>query len=327
MKVLILAGGGGTRLWPLSTEEHPKQFIYLPTMKHSLFQVTLKRALLFCESGDLVIVTSRRYHSLVFEQAKELGITLLEKQVFLESKRLNTLPAIITGLKFVQTTDEQEVLVLPSDHILDDEQSLVDAVEAVRPFVETNIGVFGVVPIYPHTGYGYIQPEVILSSNVSQVKAFKEKPDIDTATAYLKQGYLWNAGIFYFNFGNFKRLLVQHQPEMAKHFLFHEDVEKAFEEWTNGVSIDYGLLEKTKNIVVSKIQSGWTDIGSFDSLIEYLKVHQPLLQEIQGGGSVLITDDDVKTVTIGVDNLIIVHSKNGHLVCKKGESQLVKEIK
>jgi len=317
MKVLIMAGGGGTRLWPISTEENPKQFIFLPTLAESLFQITLKRALLFCDAIDLIIVTSRKYQSLVLEQAKNLGVTILNEQVFLESRRLNTLPAIVAGLRFAKSTEDEEVLVLPSDHILDNEQSLVDAVNSARRYLNSNIGVFGVIPHYPHTGYGYIQPAELLSSNVNKVKSFKEKPDVETATSYMKQGYLWNAGIFYFNYGNFKSLLSQHQPKMAKHFLSNEDTEKAFEEWSNGISIDYGLLEKTTNIIVSEIDSGWTDIGSFDSLIEYLDTHQPFLQEIQGKGSFLITDDDIKTVVIGVDDLIIVHSKNGHLVCKK----------
>jgi mannose-1-phosphate guanylyltransferase/mannose-6-phosphate isomerase len=327
MKVLILAGGGGTRLWPLSTEENPKQFIYLPTMTESLFQITLKRALLFCDPSDLIVVTSKKYHSLVLEQANKLGLALLGEQVFLESKRLNTLPAIVAGLRFAKTNEAEEVLVLPSDHILDNEQSLVDAVHSARPYLDSNIGVFGVIPDYPHTGYGYIQPAELLNSSVNQVKAFKEKPDVDTATTYLKHGHLWNAGIFYFNYGNFKSLLSQHQPEMAKHFFSNENTQKAFEEWSKGISIDYGLLEKTMNIIVSKIESGWTDIGSFDSLIDYLDIHQPLLQEIHSKGSFLITDNEIKTVVIGVDDLIIVHSKNGHLVCKKGESQLVKDIK
>jgi mannose-1-phosphate guanylyltransferase / mannose-6-phosphate isomerase len=327
MKVLILAGGGGTRLWPLSTEEHPKQFITLPGLTSSLFQITIKRALKFCDASDLIIATSNRYQSLVFEQANNEGVILLDQQVFLESKRLNTLTAIVAGLKYGKTSDDEEVLVLPSDHILNREQSLVDAVNSARPYLNSNIGVFGVIPNYPHTGYGYIQSAEFLSSNVNQVKAFKEKPDFETATSYLKQGYLWNAGIFYFNFGNFKSLLIQYQPEMAKHFFSNEDTEKAFDEWANGISIDYGLLEKTTNIIVSKIESGWTDIGSFDSLIEYLDIHHPLLQEIRGKGSILITDAEVKTVVIGLEDLIIVHSRNGHLVCKKGESQLVKEIK
>ncbi len=327
MKVLILAGGGGTRLWPLSTEENPKQFIYLPTMTESLFQITLKRALFFCDASDLIVVTSKKYHSIVLEQANNLGVNLSHEKVFSESKRLNTLPAIVAGLRFVKTNEDEEVLVLPSDHMLDNEQSLVNAVNYAKPYLNSHIGVFGVIPHYPHTGYGYIQPAELLNSNVNQVKAFKEKPDVETATTYLKQGYLWNAGIFYFNYGNFKSLLIQHQPEMAKHFFSNENTQKAFEEWSEGISIDYGLLEKTTNIIVSKIDSGWTDIGSFDSLIEYIDIHQPLIQEIQGKGSVLITDDEIKTVVIGVDDLIIVHSKNGHLVCKKGESQLVKDIK
>jgi mannose-1-phosphate guanylyltransferase/mannose-6-phosphate isomerase len=326
IKVLILAGGGGTRLWPLSTEENPKQFIYLPAMTESLFQITLKRALLFCDASDLIVVTSKKYQSLVFEQANKIGIALTDEQVFLESKRLNTLLAIIAGLVYAKTREDEEVLVFPSDHILDNEQSLVDAVDSARPYLNSNICVFGVIPHYPHTGYGYIQPAEILSSNVNQVKAFKEKPDVETATSYLKQSYLWNAGIFYFNYGNFKSSVSQYQPEMAKHFFSNENTQKAFEEWSEGISIDYGLLEKTTNIIVSKIESGWTDVGSFDSLIEYLEIQQPLLQEIQGKGSVLITDEYINTVVIGLEDLIIVQSKNGNLICKRGKSQLVANL-
>jgi mannose-1-phosphate guanylyltransferase / mannose-6-phosphate isomerase len=327
MKVLILAGGGGTRLWPLSTEDHPKQFITLPGMDQSLFQITLKRALGFCDPTDIVVVTSEKYKQLVFDQAEELDITLKENQVFLETKRLNTLPAIFAGLRFVDAQDHEDVLVLPSDHIIENELSLQSAVQSAESFLENHIAVFGVVPMYAHTGYGYIKPNSSNKSDVREVLEFKEKPDVATATNYVDQGYLWNAGIFYFRYGYFKKLLQEHQSPMYDHFMNTTDVYRAFNEWSHGTSVDYGLLEKTKNIVVASISSGWTDIGSFDSLIDYLQIQSPQLQQISGDGSILITEDSIQTVTIGVNDLIIVQTKKGHLICKRGQSQLVKDIK
>jgi len=327
MRVLILAGGGGTRLWPLSTDEFPKQFIPLPGISTSLFQVTLKRALLFCPASELLIVTSKRYVDHVFNQSKEIGITLTSNQVFLESKRLNTLPAILAGLLFAKVIQNENVLVLPSDHILGTEQALVDAVHSATPSIAKHIAVFGIKPTSPHTGYGYIKPNKLIAKGLYHVDTFKEKPDEDTAITYVSNGYLWNAGIFYFNAGFLMDALKQHQPRLIEHFASYHDVNQAFDAWNVSLSIDYGLMELISTIVVAEVHTSWTDIGSFDALIELVRSTNQSMQQIQGSGSILITDDDIKTVTIGVDDLIIVVSKHGRLVCKKGQSQLVKDIK
>jgi mannose-1-phosphate guanylyltransferase / mannose-6-phosphate isomerase len=327
MKVLILAGGGGTRLWPLSTDENPKQFINLPGITSSLFQVTLKRALLFCQSRDLLVVTSKRYVEHVFNQSKEIGITLMSNQVFLESKRLNTLPAILAGLLFAKVSQNENVLVLPSDHILLAEQALVDAVHSATTSIASHIAVFGIKPTFPHTGYGYIKPRELILEGLFHVDTFKEKPDVDTAITYVSKGYLWNAGIFYFNAGFLMDALRQYQPNLIEHFATHHDVYQAFDAWNESLSIDYGLMELISTIVVAEVHTAWTDIGSFDALIELVNPTNQSMQQIQGSGSILITDDDIKTVTIGVDDLIIVLSKHGRLICKKGQSQFVKDIK
>jgi mannose-1-phosphate guanylyltransferase / mannose-6-phosphate isomerase len=326
MRVLVLAGGGGTRLWPLSTEEHPKQFITLPGLTSSLFQITLQRAILFCESTEIIVVTSKRYKDLVLTQSQEIGVTLNHEQLFLESKRLNTLPAILAGLLFAKVELSEDVLVLPSDHILGDEHALVDAVSRAKHSIQTNISVFGITPSSPHTGYGYIKPNNSISKGLLLVDEFKEKPDAETASIYMSNGYLWNAGIFYFNAGFFIESLKIHQPQMLHHFTSNTDINGAFDSWEQSISIDYGLMELISSIVVSEVNTSWTDIGSFDALIEYINQTNQSIQQIGGTGSVLITEDTVKTVFIGVDDLIVVQTKHGRLICKKGKSQLVREI-
>ena len=327
MRVLILAGGGGTRLWPLSTEDHPKQFITLPSLTASLFQITLKRAILFCESKDIIVVTSNRYNEHVLNQSKEIGVPLKNEQLFLESKRLNTLPAILAGLLFAKVDLTEDILVLPSDHILGDEHALVDAVSRAKSSIQQNISVFGITPFSPHTGYGYIKPSDSITKGLFLVEAFKEKPDAKTASIYVSEGYFWNAGIFYFNAGFFMESLKLHQPKMLHHFESNIDIHSVFDSWEQSISIDYGLMELISTIVVSEVNTSWTDIGSFDALIDYVNQTDQSVQQINGGGSILITDDNVKTVFIGVDDLIVVQTEHGRLICKKGQSQFVKDIK
>jgi mannose-1-phosphate guanylyltransferase / mannose-6-phosphate isomerase len=326
MRVLVLAGGGGTRLWPLSTEEHPKQFITLPGLTSSLFQITIQRAMLFCESKDIIVVTSNRYKELVLSQSQDIGVTLNHDQLFLESKRLNTLPAILAGLLYLKVDLLEDILVLPSDHILGDEESLVDAVTRAKRSIQQNISVFGITPSSAHTGYGYIKPNSSITNGLFEVDAFKEKPDPETASTYVAEGYLWNAGIFYFNAGFFMDVLKIHQPKMLHHFSSNSDIHNAFDSWDQSISIDYGLMELISTIVVSEVNTSWTDIGSFDALIEYIDQTNQSIQQIGGSGSVMITDDTIKTVFIGVDDLIVVQTKHGRLICKKGKSQLVREI-
>jgi mannose-1-phosphate guanylyltransferase / mannose-6-phosphate isomerase len=327
MRVLILAGGGGTRLWPLSNDENPKQFIPLPGLSTSLFQITLKRALLFCNASDIIVVTSERYKNHVVDQANEIGISFNSSQLFFESKRLNTLPAILAGILFAKVNATEEVLVLPSDHILENEHSLVEAVQKASTSIQQNIAVFGIKPTSPHTGYGYIKPNQRIDIGLFQVESFKEKPDLATATSYLSKGYLWNAGIFYFKNQFFIDALTMHQPALIKHFFNQQDVNTAFDSWDQSLSMDCGLMELISTIVVSEVHTSWTDIGSFDALIEFVQPTNQSIQQIEGSGSIVITNDDIKTVFIGVEDLILVVTKNGRLVCKKGQSQLVKDIK
>lgn len=329
MRVLILAGGGGTRLWPLSSEEHPKQFIILPGFTSSLFQITIQRAMLFCESKDLIVVTSSSYKDHVLTQSKEIGVALKKEQIFLESKRLNTLPAILAGLLFAKVGLSEDVLVLPSDHIFGNEASLVDAVTRSNRSIQQYISLFGVTPSSPHIGYGYIKASTPITKGLFRVDLFTEKPTAENAKVFVSKGYLWNSGIFYFNTKLFMELLNYHQPKMLHHFSTNKCVYNAFDTWEKSISIDYGLLESISNIVVSEVNTSWTDIGSFDVLIDLMykkqKLHS-LYQEINGSGSFLISHNYIKVVTIGLENLIIVFDKDELLICRAEKSQLVREI-
>ena len=330
MRVIILAGGGGTRLWPLSTENKPKQFLMLPGVPLTLFQFTLKRAMLFCESKDIIIVTSHHYIKFVMAQSLDVGIVINVEQVYLASKRLNTLPAILAGLLYTNVHSTEEVLVLPCDHIFGDEHILYESVNRAKNLIKNNIVIFGITPSSPHTGYGYINPGLNIKEGLYRVTDFKEKPDLDMAKFYISEGYYWNAGIFYFKFSTFVDLLKKHQPKMAQHFLSYKNIHEAYDNWNRELSIDYGLIELISEVIVSEVRTTWTDIGSFDSLINYLSDKQgfhKLHREINGSGSVLISQDYIKTVTIGLDNLIIVTTKDGLLICKAGQSQFVKDAK
>jgi mannose-1-phosphate guanylyltransferase/mannose-6-phosphate isomerase len=236
------------------------------------------------------------------------------------------LPAILAGLLYAKVDLLEDILVLPSDHILGDEHALVDAVSRAKHSIQKNISVFGITPSSPHTGYGYIKPNDSISKGLFLVDEFKEKPDLETASIYMSNGYLWNAGIFYFNAGFFMDSLKNHQPKMFHHFTSNTNINSAFDSWEQSISIDYGLMELILSIVVSEVNTSWTDIGSFDALIDYVNQIDQSIQQICGSGSVLITEDKVKTVLIGVDDLIIVQTKHGRLICKKGQSQLVKDI-
>ena len=324
MKVIILAGGGGTRLWPLSTEEIPKQFSFLPNLSRSLFQLTLLRANLITTSRDIYVVTSSNYAQLVLEQSEAISIQLNNEQIFFESSRKNTLPAIVAGVYFSKASSDEKVLVLPSDHIFGDDLAFSKQVQLLSQQTELPITLFGVSPTSPHTGYGYI--ESLSGSEINEVVSFKEKPDLETAKRFVEKGYYWNAGIFMFSNGVLKKELKNHQPELYELFESFDPIE-AFNQTAVSTSIDYGLLEKANGLLIQELDSEWIDLGSWDAYVDYFDNNSNDISSIDGLNNSVVSFTSQEIVVIGLDDIIVVNHPNGILVTKKGRSQKVNKRK
>lgn len=324
MYTIILAGGFGTRLFPLSRSNYPKQFIPLFEGK-SLFQKTVERALLTSTPEEIYVVTNAVHHFLVKDQLDSLNVscTILE-----EPCGKNTLPALLYAtLSIHQQNPNAVILVLPSDQYLETSPSYTNAVVAAEKLSSSSLITFGITPTTPHTGYGYIKPGKKLTSGYI-VDAFVEKPDLKTAKEYLTEGYLWNAGIFCFSAEIFLRECEIHVPDIVNAFK-NNSVEAAYSQVPK-ISVDYGLLEKTKNIAVIPLQTKWSDLGSFDALYALKEKDQngnvaPQDYITPDGENNLVISDRL-VATIGVSDIAIIDSADALVICPKDSSQRIGEI-
>ncbi len=327
MKTIILAGGKGTRLWPLSREEFPKQFLKIFNDK-SLLQETLERALLFSKPDEIYIVTNERYKFMVVQHIREMEADVPEDNVILEPMAKNTLPAIFYGVKVILERDGEDVIaVLPSDHLIRVNEGYKKAFRAAEKLAERYLVTFGIKPTRPHTGYGYIKPGEPLEWGF-KVDRFVEKPDYETAKRYVEEGYLWNSGMFMFSARIFMEECLKLAPEVAMAFE-EEDVAKAYERAPE-ISIDYGLMEKTDKAAVVPLDVFWSDVGSFDAIYEVMDKDE---NENAVKGEVLSIDSRNNLIigesliaTIGIENAIIVDSGDAILVCSREVSQKVKDL-
>lgn len=329
MKTLILAGGSGTRLWPLSRTFFPKQFLKLPGHQSSLFQQTFARCLELTAPEDIYIVTGIDFKYLALRQIEECGYSLDEKQILIEPMQKNTLPAIYFGIRQACRKPDDVVIVFPSDQLIPQEKELVNTLKYAEELADEYLVIFGVTPTKPHTGYGYIKPGRQLSAGFA-VDGFKEKPDEETARRYISEGYLWNSGIFMFRFDMFAKELQSYAPEIYDAFK-NANIGEAFAR-VPAVSIDYGLIEKAQKLAVVPLRLLWSDLGSFDALYEEDE-NDENGNIVYGDGIILDSSDNLvyteknkAAALVGVDDLIIVDAKDALLVCKKGQSEKVRDI-
>jgi len=330
MKVFILAGGSGTRLWPLSRERYPKQFIKLMNDKKSLFQKTFDRSLKLTGMDNIFIITNKDYEYLVKGEIEEIGYEYKEENILLEPEGKNTLPAICFGLYKTGFDLDYNAVVFSSDHFIEKNDEFIENIKASLELSKDHIVTFGIKPSSPKTGYGYISTGNQIGSGF-KVNEFKEKPDKKTALVYLEKNYLWNSGIFMFNSKIFLKEVEKYSPDIIKAFRDYDLIEDIFSN-IEGISVDYGVMERSNKVAVVPVDIGWNDLGSFDSFFEVF--NKDANNNITKNGDIfldskdsLVYSNEGKAVAlVGMDDVIVVDNKDALLVCKKDKSQKVKEV-
>jgi mannose-1-phosphate guanylyltransferase / mannose-6-phosphate isomerase len=334
MKVIVLSGGGGTRLWPLSKDSFPKQFLRFGS-NSSLLQKTIQR-LEKIHFVDLILIsTNEASLGLVKEHLEEIAAK--KTHILTEPCRKNTAPAIGFAMRYLEevfsTTPAEPILVIPSDHLIDPEAIFVQSLDEMRKVVlENKIITFGIRPTKPETGYGYIQIGKRYDSFSYEAAQFVEKPNLELAQKYVKDShYYWNSGMFLFSSSTFWEELNTHCPELFSLLNgSYKDIKNRFSQMPN-ISIDFALMEKSKKILVCPLAVSWSDIGSWDSLYDVLEKDENQNVKI---GSVLDIDTKNSFIfgnkrlisTVGIEDLLVIETEEAIFVGKKGESQKVKKI-
>lgn len=331
MKIIILAGGTGTRLWPLSRNRYPKQFIKLQGRKESLFQDTFKRSLLLVNIDSVYVVTNEKYKFLVMGEVEELGYEYNEQNIIVEPEAKNTLPAIYAGVYEILKKEHDSIVVFPSDHMIEKNKEFAELIKASEGLTKDSLITFGIKPNGPNIGYGYISLGEA-KKNGYAVKAFKEKPAIEKAVEYISHGYYWNSGIFMFDSRLFTEEVKKYAPEVYTAFELTENVLEAFSKIETKISIDYGILEKSNKVAVVQADIGWNDLGSFDSFFDVFEKDKDnnIISEdnivINSTNNLVSSYNGKLIAAVGIDDLIIIDNRDALLVCKKDQSQKVKDV-
>ena len=334
---VILSGGSGTRLWPMSTPEKPKQLLAL-TADETMLQLTAQRTAGAAFGAPIVVANARHADEI---EAQLASIGLAEHKLILEPVARNTAPAI--ALAALAAGEDATLLVMPSDHVIADTPAFHAAIQAALPMVDQGwLVTFGIDPHAPETGYGWIHVGEAIAPRVHRVARFIEKPPRDRAEAMLAAGdHVWNGGIFLFRADSFLGALAVHAPDMlhaAQQALLkgdtrgarlHPDAD-AFAA-SPSESVDYAVMEKAERVAVVPVSMGWSDLGSWDALHE-LSACDENGNACQGDvvavetENCLVRADGVRVALVGVTDLIVVANGTDVLVMPRGRSQEVKKL-
>ena len=353
---VIMAGGIGSRFWPFSREEKPKQFLDFFGTGRSLLQMTVDRFRPIVPIQNMLIVTNVAYKQLILEQIPDMS----EDQILCEPARRNTAPCIAYAVSAIQTRVKKptpalegreinakdiRIVVAASDHLILEEEKFRQTILNAFEFVSTHkaICTLGMQPTRPETGYGYIQRSAISvqQSDIFPVKEFKEKPDLETAKRYLASGdYLWNSGIFIWSLETIQDAISRYMPEVAAIFAQGQGligtakerdfIEQNFPKCPN-ISVDYGIMEKADNVFVLPSSFGWSDLGTWGSLYELsekdaqrnVSLHSTAYF-YEAEGNIVVLEPGKTAIVQGVNDLIIAEEKGALLICKKAEEQQIK---
>jgi mannose-1-phosphate guanylyltransferase len=341
---IIMAGGIGSRFWPISRSSHPKQFIDILGTGKTLIQNTYERFLKICPKENIYVVTNDNYTKLVKQQLPDMA----DQQILTEPVMRNTAPCVAYGCFKIESLNPDAIIVVaPSDQQILDEDAFVSAIEKSLQTASANdcLVTLGIKPSRPDTGYGYIQyTDQAINTDFHKVKTFTEKPTLEIAKTFIQSGdFLWNAGIFVWSAKAIVKAFGQHLPEM--HEIFAEArpvynsadeknyIHKAYQQCVN-ISIDYGIMEKADNVYVLPSAFGWSDLGTWASIYE--------LAEKDYVGNVVIPSEKVimydssncmvnvpgeKLVILqGLHDFIVVESNNTLLICPRDQEQNVKQV-
>ena len=339
---ILMAGGVGSRFWPVSTTEFPKQFHDMLGSGETLIQKTFSRLVKLIPAENILILTNERYNDLVLEQLPMVK----PEQVLLEPAMRNTAPCILyASLKIQKQNPDAVMVVAPSDHWIEDETAFVDNLQQCFDFCqkENALMTLGIQPTYPNTGFGYIEFDKTDENSIKKVNQFREKPDYETAKSFLKQGnFLWNGGIFIWSAKSITAAFEKFQPQMNTLFQqgiesYNTENEKQFinDNYASAenISIDYAVMEKAANVYVLPATFDWNDLGTWGQLHEKLAkdennngvINAKVVME-NASNNIIRTDANKLIVVDGLHDYIIVDKEGVLLIYPKSKEQDIKRI-
>ncbi|SHH25504.1 mannose-1-phosphate guanylyltransferase [Winogradskyella jejuensis] len=339
---ILMAGGVGSRFWPVSTQDFPKQFHDMLGTGDTLIQKTFNRLAQLIPEENIFILTNERYNDLVFEQLP----SVTKRQVVLEPAMRNTAPCILyASLKIQKENPDAVMIVAPSDHWIEDENAFSENVRQAFDFCETSdaLMTLGITPTFPNTGYGYIEYDKSSESNIKSVNQFREKPDYETAKLFLSQGnFLWNAGIFMWSAATVINAFRKNQPALFQLFekgmpVYNTEFEDDFIRDNYGkaenISVDYAIMEKSNNVYVIPATFDWNDLGTWGSLYDKLEkdgsgnaVVNAKTLTTEASGNMIRTKNDKIVVVDGLEDYIIVDKDEVLLIFPKAKEQDIKKV-